>query len=153
MQYLKQAISIFLLFIYSIGFAHNVIPHTHIDDFTFKSSHNHAENHKHTSISTIDVVEHKDHLDDSFLDYVLCLFSEMTHDKSYQTDNYFIAFDKESSTVKDLVLIQLFTSFFAQPTIIQSIEITDFINQNTTFKYLTPLLDSFSFRGPPSFSC
>lgn len=155
MKYLKQVISIFLLFVYSIGFTHSVIPHTHLNEFIFDGNNFHSENHKHASIENIDFddVNHKDHLDDNLLDYVLCLFSEMKHDKTYQVDEYLITFDKESSSVNDLVLIKLNTLLFTFSTVPQPLQKGVFSQKKSITNYLIPLLDSFSFRGPPSFSC
>ena len=71
-------ISILLLFVYSFGFAHSMMPHDH--GFLAEhqpETHNH-EHHKHTSDSVKNTahIHHNDHCDEGVIDLILCVIND-----------------------------------------------------------------------------
>ena len=72
-------ISFLLIFAYSIGFAHELIPHYHVEDGFLIGEK--AELHRHVSPKDrdFDDIFHADHLDDSFLGYLVCIISHTDH--------------------------------------------------------------------------
>jgi hypothetical protein len=79
MQLKKTLISFLLIFAYSIGFAHELIPHYHAEDGFLIGEK--AELHHHVSPKDrdFDDIFHADHLDDSFLDFLVCIISHSEH--------------------------------------------------------------------------
>lgn len=79
MEFKKSLVSFLLLFVYTIGFAHDFIPHYHIEDIHFGIGNN--ERHSHLSVEDDfkNEVNHGDHLDAGVYDYLVCAFSEANH--------------------------------------------------------------------------
>lgn len=78
-------ISLILILTYTVGFAHNFIPHctdAHTDEIHSESEHHHAH-HTHDGHDSNEEdhshVEHGDHFDDGLLDYLICLFEGAQH--------------------------------------------------------------------------
>ena len=101
MSFKNSAIAFLLLFAYSIGFAHDLVPHYHIEDNQFGTKH--SELHQHVSPENhgANVVAHADHLDAGFYDYLSCLFSQVHHSSNdtqevlhHSSDNSFDKFEK-----------------------------------------------------------
>lgn len=146
---LKTILSIFLLLIYSIGFAHNVIPHHHSYEVE-----EHLLNHQHVNVVDLDEddILHESHLDDSFVDYVLCLLSEIKHPSSYHVDHHFISFPKEDASSKVFISKAIVVSaiILEKPspnqsfTLVRTPYFTNYLSANTT---------SSPFRGPPFYFC
>lgn len=88
----RVVISLLFILTYSLGFAHNFVPHcsdVHLVDDHSELEHNH-DHHTHDGQNSIDVdhshVEHGDHFDEDFLDYLICLFEgNQHHDHSCDT--------------------------------------------------------------------
>lgn len=79
MKMRNSLISFLLIFAYSIGFAHELIPHYHVEDgFSLRKN---AEMHHHVAQEDrdLDDISHNDHLDDGFLDYLVCIVSHADH--------------------------------------------------------------------------
>ena len=160
MQVIRSVISLFLLLVYSISFAHDLIPHCHFDKMSEHivaeqgESHHHHEHHTHEADEETDHehITHQNHLDDGLLDYVICLLSELEHPSEYahrhyapviSNDNFLKGLDKPK-----FVAI-LFTVFTAP-------EIDMLPSRYATelaFTYHSPPLLNSPHRGPPSISC
>ena len=85
-QFKKTVISLILILSYSIGFAHNLIPHCtdfHSDGEHSESAHHNHSHHTHDDGNFVeenhDHVEHDDHFDDGYLDYLICLIDNLDH--------------------------------------------------------------------------
>ncbi|MBD3636585.1 MAG: hypothetical protein HUJ25_04530 [Crocinitomicaceae bacterium] len=84
MNALKSIISITLIFTYLLGFGHSLTPHCEIncDGVEEKHEHDH-EHHQHDhddlAIDEHDHVSHGDHFDEGWMDYLVCLFSDIEH--------------------------------------------------------------------------
>ena len=68
-----------MLFTYTIGFAHDFIPHYHIEDIHVGVVS--EDHHKHVDSDTkaVENVAHGDHIDSGIYDYLVCIFSEANH--------------------------------------------------------------------------
>ena len=83
MQLRKTLISFLLIFSYSIGFAHNAIPHcdeAHESDL----HHTHEHNHQHHSSDEVSSehshIAHNDHYDHGIIDLLICALESSNHD-------------------------------------------------------------------------
>ena len=84
MQKTKSLISFLLIFAYSFGFVHNLIPHCEIHtEHSADIIEHHDKHHFHHEGEEVDNehshVVHNDHFDDNFLDYLLCALENANH--------------------------------------------------------------------------
>ncbi len=84
-QFKKTIISLILILTYTVGFAHNFIPHrtdVHTDEIHSEVEHHHTH-HTHEGHDSTEEdhshVEHGDHFDQGLLDYLICLFEGAQH--------------------------------------------------------------------------
>lgn len=157
MQIGKILISFFLLLTYSLGFAHEIIPHCHIEsEIAFgndngEDSHHHHEHHSHETDDHLDHehINHQDHLDDGFYDFVVCLLSESEHSQS-STHHHYVPSNPNSISFKGLDKIKNAVTLLAVVTSIKcDIQLTEFGKENEDF-YLPPPILYAPHRGPPS---
>jgi hypothetical protein len=157
MQIKRVVISCFLLFTYSLGFAHNLIPHCEASNIEHQeNSHHHHEHHQHDSddkdIDHEDIV-HNGHLDAGFYDYFLCFLSDTEHPihdcnlNHYLPANTYDKVDTELSKAKFIaVLITVFSTT-------EQDEALPKTRSEFASIYLSPPIGDSPHRGPPSFSC
>jgi hypothetical protein len=166
MQFKRTVIALSLLFAYSLGFAHELIPHCHhnegvavLGEESATHSHEHEHEHHHHDQSQEseehehDHVQHQDHFDDGLMDFIICVLTAAEHpssdaDHCYQmpaTTNAikFTAWDK-------IKLIATFTAVFAEPVEEAS---ADLLVPDADVAFLSPPLANSTDRGPPSFFC
>jgi len=162
MQFIKSVISVFLLLTYSIGFAHDLIPHCHIDGSTehaieaHEANHHHLEHHNHAITEHIDDdddVLHENHLDDSLFDYVVCLLSTLDHQASDEAHQHINPENTTHVSIKGLAKNKFASLHFAA-----EIDPTDnkpffLFNRNRAVHYQAPFAVAAPHRGPPSFYC
>lgn len=153
MQFKKAIISLILILSYTVGFAHNFIPHcsdVHTDESHSKVEHNHAhytheghdaleEDHSH--------VEHGDHFDQGLIDYLVCLFEGVQHhdhscDAQCAPQNNALKYSLEKSTPTN----QIFTAEFSAPHLEKQ---SSAISTNTELDLTQVDLNSSSGRAPP----
>jgi hypothetical protein len=79
MKMRASLISFLLIFAYSIGFAHELIPHYHVEDGFFVVKNSELHHHVAPEDRDLDDISHNDHLDDGFLDYLVCIVSHADH--------------------------------------------------------------------------
>lgn len=79
MKLKKSILSFLLLFTYTIGFAHDFIPHYHIEDVHFGVGNHDHHSHVSENSNSTEIVEHGNHLDNGIYDYLVCIFSEGSH--------------------------------------------------------------------------
>lgn len=109
--FVKSIISLILICSYSLGFAHNLIPHCNSvhgyeehDEVITHHSHSHhfhdddsSQNRDHNHLV------HEDHFDNNYFDYLACLLEEFHHsDNSCNIDHY--TYTAESKVYIDKVL-------------------------------------------------
>lgn len=160
MQFVKSIISLFLLLTYSIGFAHDLIPHCHVDEAMeymieeHGEKHHHLEHHNHAKIEDLDDddVLHENHLDDSLFDYVVCLLSELQHNEDLAHQHYISATinnDSEKGFAKTKLLAVLLITCFELTSDESFVPIDRY---NESYSQL-PFVVSPPHRGPPFLSC
>lgn len=161
MHFGKSVISIFLLFTFAIGFVNGLMPHCHEsqhktlvqNNSEFNTEHSHIKLHNHAEIGTLDegYVLHDNHYDDSFLDYIVCLFTEFEHHKDI-AHQIFIPLPQsiDEFSVEDIRFFAvLFTTYFDFKTnqdLLPTITTLE-VNSHKGFVSSSP------HRGPPIFSC
>jgi hypothetical protein len=146
-------ISLILILTYTVGFAHNFIPHctdVHTDESHSEVEHHHTH-HTHEGHDSTEEdhshVEHGDHFDQGLLDYLICLFEGAQHhdhscDAQCTPQNSVFKYSTEKSTQGD----QLITAELSIP----SLEIQSGAISTTTELDLTQIdLNSSSGRAPP----
>ena len=79
MEFKKSILSFLLLFSYTIGFAHDFIPHYHLEDIHFGVGNNELHAHVSPENSSANDVQHGNHLDSGIYDYLVCAFNEANH--------------------------------------------------------------------------
>jgi len=79
MEFRKTLLSFCLLFAYTIGFAHDFIPHYHIEDIHFGVGNKELHSHLSDKNDFKNNVNHGEHLDAGIYDYLICVFSEANH--------------------------------------------------------------------------
>ena len=148
-------ISYFLIFCYTLGFAHSFIPHSdesiegqHIHDIVHSHNHHHTVTENKTSNNSI---THQDHFDENVYDYLLCLFSDLEHGESecsmdHEAPNKTISGD---ITFENQVFI--LSSFFNLETIFNenNKQTPSYFSGIVTYK--SPTRSQNSLRGPPFF--
>ena len=142
----------FMLLTYSIGFAHNVIPHSHSDEVhehetsgTEHSHHHHSVEHAHVDHEH---VAHGDHYDEGLYDLFLCFLHEAEHQEDDCDVHYFIptksnrVLNKVQSNLLVAVMFSLVneTDAYTAP--------ADF-EINLAESYRAPSIVDIPLRGPP----
>ena len=161
MQIIRSAISLFLLFVYSISFAHDLIPHCHFSEATEKiaaehgEQHHHLENHKHAKIEDLDDddILHENHLDDSLFDFVVCLLSELEHPASDAAHQHYIPVNTNDNSKNELTKIKLVAVLTVVFNLSAVTESPLPFGNNTTLVLQVPDIVSSPHRGPPFLSC
>ncbi len=156
---MKQIISVFLLFTYSVGFSHSMIPHCTATETSCHKDVHHHEHHEHHEHNDAEVhddsdhVMHNDHFDESFYDLMLCVLSELEHHAGdCGTEACLLANRTETSgkavakTKLAAVLVALLQVSFQEPSI-------STFNAEVASIYLAPNIHGSPHRGPPSISC
>ena len=151
MQFSKIFISFFLLFVYTAGVAHELIPH-HQDEVKevceFTAENSHESNHD-TECGELTCFTHTDHCDDGLVDLLSCLFSDENHPDDDCTNEVYLPSSSHNMDMDTFSKVKL-TSVFV--TVFQLIPV-----QNTpTFYgfeipdwYASPPIQNSSNRGPP----
>ena len=143
----------FLLLTYSLGFAHNVIPHSHSDEVhEHKGSHEDNTHHHHSNEHAHldhEHVSHGDHYDEGFYDLFICFLHETEHQEEDCEEHYLIP------TKSNRVVNQLQSNLFVAVLFLLTNEVdsddtlADFELNLANF-YRTPSIVDTPLRGPPS---
>ena len=155
----KTILSILLLSVYTIGLAHNVIPHCHHDKFRANHSAEHAAAHNHTHIpldaenpTDHSLFLHNDHLDAGFLDFILCWLHETDHPDSQTSDSFCLPQITGLNSGSWLLITSFKACFLANieqaNKKVQRYYIPEFLSDNISSLYAVTVL----LRGPPSSS-
>ncbi len=155
MKIQKAFISVFFLLIYSIGFAHQLVPH-HQDDtvekcfYLTESVDNHSSVENEDNCNELTCFKHSNHCDDGIYDLLHCLFNDTNHPQDdCDTELYTPVISNEYgadgfSNFKTLaILITTFTHLEFQTN-------SPIFNFDIQVKYLSPVFGSTSLRGPPT---
>jgi hypothetical protein len=161
MKIKRLIISFLLLFTYTLGFAHNFVPHCQDVNYFDISLHQEKGNHHHhehfdtqNDESEEGYYAHEDHYDLGIYDLVQCLLNEIEHPaEDCKTESYL------PSEVNTLIFINNYESiatlsglfnFCITPSL-------SLVSPNYTWGiarlYLVPLIENSPNRGPPIISC
>lgn len=149
----RLVISLLFILTYSLGFAHNFVPHcsdVHLNGHHSETEHNHPH-HSHEEPNSIDGdhshVEHGDHFDEDFLDYLVCLFEGNQHhdhscDSQYATQDAEFKYSTEKPTQANQASIDEYLTPFIEK---QSKAVSTYMVLNQT----QIDINSSSGRAPP----
>ena len=161
---LKSIISITLLFTYLLGYGHALTPHCEIncDGIEEKHEHNH-EHHQHDHddllIEDHEHVSHGDHFDEGWMDYLVCLFSDLEHHGSgchaeHMVNQENVQFKKSSQQDNDNDQTSDFTIFLDYQLIGEKISTTSNRVNGPPIRFDSQAyLFTLPQRGPPFYSC
>jgi hypothetical protein len=160
----KIIISILLMLTYSVGFAHNLVPHCQemgyefMADKSVQAGHHHHKHHQNklseNSDSVRDYISHSNHYDAGIYDLLLCILNEFGHPATdCNMENYIPVKSNDATTinlskVKLIVEIIIFipqTDSQSKSSIVSGTDVSAI--------YFSPQLKTFSLRGPPLFTC
>ncbi|MDB4533628.1 hypothetical protein N9242_02065 [Vicingaceae bacterium] len=155
----KLFISIILLLTYSLGFAHNFVPHNH-DSETAVHEHSHEENgHSHHHHSTKEQahqdhehISHGDHFDEGFYDLLICFLHDADHHEDECDNHYFIPTKTNSSSTNKLHQQKLVATLIALTVVLEKPELTYKLDVNSSIFYRSLSMEDSPLRGPPSIS-
>jgi hypothetical protein len=150
-------ISFVLLLTYSLGFAHNIIPHQH-DSETQTHKHSHSVEHTHSHHNATNELDHEhishgDHFDEGFYDLLVCFL----HETDFKTDDcniYYMAPTKvnvasNNQTQQLLAVVSTLSSLVSDS---ENFPSEIFVDNDSTKEYLSPSIDDSPLRGPPVLS-
>ncbi|MEX0812807.1 MAG: hypothetical protein WD048_11380 [Chitinophagales bacterium] len=139
MRMLKPFISALLVLTYSIGFAHNLIPHCH-------ELHKETHSKDHNSVNHVDEESEK-----RFLDLIFLFFSELEHssdiikfERNKNTDKSFLS---DLAKVKTLAIV---AAFFHLVEVEQETPTT---HSEQLLVYHASFQENAPSRGSPILSC
>lgn len=151
----KVIISLLLLLTYSLGFAHNLIPHSHeVETENHIAEHdNEGHHHHHKAVEHShgehEHISHGDHFDGGVLDVLLCVLHETNHPEDDCKDEHFLPANSNRIIINKLQTKQLVTILFAIET--EAIELDLLVSSQVVEKsYLSPSVEDTPLRGPPS---
>lgn len=159
MRFRKVIISLFLFLTYSIGFAHNLVPHCTVDfensNIATKDSHHHHNHHEHNGEDEADHdhIVHEDHLDSGYLDLVICLLEDVEHGDEECGQEHCFTLSSNNLSLKNFSKIQMIYVVFG---LLQESFIHDqreYFNIEYSHIILSPPLEKSPHRGPPVFTC
>ena len=152
-MHLKRVfISIILIFSYTVGFAHSIIPHcdnlfngSHIHNISEEHNHNHLTNESHEDHEHI---THGNHFDEGIYDLIICLFSDLDHGASEcnMQHNTPLESSIDYGHQENSKIISTFVSTFGTIEEVEKIE----ISKLSEISYNIPELNAHSLRGPPT---
>ncbi len=152
----KALISLLLLLTYSLGFAHNFIPHSHdTDTEAHLVAHEKGEHHHHHhavkhSESNHKHVSHGDHYDKGFYDLLLCFMHDSHDHQNDCKDQHYIPAKTNTVTMNKFQANKLVAVLFSFDLEIEKSEFTSDHYFNSDIAYLSPSIEDTPLRGPPS---
>jgi hypothetical protein len=160
MKIKQLIISIFFLFVYSLSFAHSLLPHEngfyaeHFPDVRNENETEHIHEH-HCETPKESCIKHNDHCDDSIFDLLICLFSDVNINHSNcdikLNVNHFEKITNANSSDLTLKTIHSQFSIYAE----SSFKTVFKINESCFYLFLDhsgSLIKDKPLRGPPIIS-
>lgn len=156
----RLSISIILLLTYSLGFAHNFVPHNHDTEITVHE-HSHEESghsHHHHAAKEQAHQEHKHishgaHFDEGFYDLLICFLHDADHHEDECDNHYYIPAKANNTSTNNLLPQQLVATIIALSVEIEPTELTYNIEVNSRINYRSPSIENSPLRGPPAQKC
>jgi|GEM_PF-6550364 len=78
MRLLKSFISFLLILSYTLGLAHNIVPHEHDESTGHHKNHSHEHHHSAHDHHSSDIA-HAGHHDHNLMDFMKCLLTDLEH--------------------------------------------------------------------------
>lgn len=158
MKIKQLLISVFFLFVYSLSFAHSLLPHEHgfyaehFPDVCTENETEHLHEH-HCETPKESCIKHNDHCDDSIFDLFICLFSDVNpYHSNCEVDINLNRFDKRVNVnLSDLSLKTIHSHFCNYNGSLLNTVID--INESCFYllrDYSIPLIKHKPLRGPPT---
>lgn len=163
MKLKKIIISFFLLFVYSISFAHSLTFHEHgfyaehqyefSESIEASHSHEYQYHHTHTldkeKVST-NHIQHNDHCDEGVLDLISCVLADLPAHNHNHTDCEFDEYNSsEAKRLSNKNTVHPVLVFYSACDFINTASLKS-INRLIKGKDYT-LVKSIPLRGPPNF--
>lgn len=155
----KVFISLILLISYSLGFAHNFIPHhheakskEHIEVHQKEGHHRHHNQtkiHLHTDHTHI---SHGSHYDEDIYDLLICFLHHTDHQKSNCNDQHYLPSKTNRVSTNNLKTTKLLAVFINIYIDNEQVELTSDNSILSAPICLSPPIEDSPLRGPPSFS-
>lgn len=154
-------ISLLLLFTYSLGFAHNLIPHNHNSEpkehiIMHEDGHQH-HNHQHKNVkhshSDHEHVSHGDHYDEDLYDLLVCSLHKTDHQEDDCKDQHFSPSNSHRIIINKLQANMLAVILFSVTTETEQSELISDDQIDSEKTYLSSSLEDTPLRGPPSLKC
>jgi hypothetical protein len=155
----RLIISIILLLTYSLGFAHNFLPHNH-DSETAVHEHSHEENehshHHHNAKEQTqqehEHISHGDHFDEGFYDLLICFLHDADHHEDECDNHYFIPAKNNNPLTNQSEQLKLVATIIGLTVKIEQTESAYYVDPNSTICYRSPSIEDSPLRGPPRIS-
>ena len=156
MKLKKLFILFFLLFVYSISFAHSLTFHEHgfysvlQHEILEENGFCHAHEHHKCETPTILCIDHGNHCDEGLFDLISCVLSDLTHHHQHDDCNL----EHQSETDTKRLVSQTNLDFKILSNAINSFVFKNYkqliqSNYQLNHDFLSPLIDCQSQRGPP----
>lgn len=159
MKIYKIVISVMLLLTYSLGFVHNIIPHTHNSETGEHIIADHDSGHKHHQHTTTENsnkdhehTPHNDHFDENLYDYFVCLFNEKDHPAESCNVHHHLPAKSNAPSLKKLDKTKLISTLLALFSKTEQTELIAGYHINSVITYLAPSIADNPLRGPPTLS-
>ena len=161
MQIKKVIIATLFLLTYTIGFAHNLIPHCSaacgelpVAAHQETGHHHHAHHeHDHGEDSGHDHIEHNGHLDGGLLDYVVCLLSEMEHPATDCQIEVCLPASTANTVPEALSNVTCIALLYSVFELAEQDEPLQAGHSEAVTSYTAPPIAECPHRGPPTPSC
>tara|TARA_R110002072_G_scaffold238038_3_gene395446 strand:+ start:3443 stop:3901 length:459 start_codon:yes stop_codon:yes gene_type:complete len=152
MQFGRIIISFFLIFSYSFGFAHSLVPHCS-DSSPVEINHQHKhQSELNNSHEKHEHIVHANHFDEGIYDLLICLMSD-SHNGTSDCCTQHVSSNTSSlsAVLSNNDIAKLVSSFVAIFGIAENNEKTHFSELSDVI-YTSPEVNAHSLRGPPSIS-
>ena len=133
----KGIISIILLLTYSLGFAHNFIPHAHnTENETHPHSHQNDEHsdHHHNVTKSLNGdhkhIPHGDHYDKGLYDLIICFLHDANPHQDESKHDFYFPLKTNNKLSSKWQKFQLIATLFLLITAAEQTDITDYFNVN-----------------------
>ena len=151
MQLSKIVISFFLLFVYTAGVAHELIPHhqDEVKDLCEYKAHSSTEMQHDGNCGELTCFTHIDHCDDGIIDLLSCLFSDENHPDDDCTNEVYLPSTTLDNGLSEFAKIKLVSVYVAVFNELLLQEIQPEYGLEISFGYSSPPIQNSSNRGPP----
>ena len=156
MKIKKLIISLLLLLTYSLGFAHNFIPHQHedgVEDEITKEKKGHHHHHHAIKKSNHEHISHGNHYDEGLYDLLVCFLHESDNQEYKCNNHHFVLAKPNRVVINKLQVNKLVTILYSITTELEQDEKFPDYNIDSDISYLSPTIENSPHRGPPLFSC